>query len=65
MGLAGKIKSVVSCGISLHDLGINNQALNKDQALQAIDKFEELGVAVLGGDVYVMVDNIPESNNDN
>jgi len=62
---SNKIESVISSGIPLNHLGINNWALNKEQAVRALDELEKAGVPVLGGDVYEIVDDIPESNNDN
>ncbi len=60
-----KIESVISCGLSLHDLGVNNWALSKEQALRVLDMFEMQNIAVLGGDVYEMINSLPSSNYDN
>lgn len=60
-----KIESVVSCGISWDDFGVNNWALTKEQALSALDRFSLENIFVLGGDVYQLVDGNLESNNDN
>lgn len=49
----------------MHNIGINNWALDRKQALDALDEFEKQGIAVLGGDVYIITDGIPESNYDN
>ncbi len=46
-----QIKELVSCGIPLHEMGINNWALDKSQVLKLLDEFEKIEVAVLGGDV--------------
>ncbi len=59
------VKAILSCGISLSEMGVNNWALTEAQAIQALDKFESLETLVLGGDVYKMVDGEPESNYDN
>jgi len=60
-----KIESILSCGVTLHDMGVNNWALTKEQALAAFDKFTDQKISVLGGDVYELVDGSPESNYDN
>lgn len=65
MAWSEKIESFLSCGIALHDSGISNWALSKDQALLAIDKFESQKLPVLGGDVYELAEGVPESNYDN
>ena len=59
------IKSILSAGFYLKSIGINNWALDKEQALTALDEAEEKGIAVLGGDVYEIVEGVPESNYDN
>ncbi len=59
------VKAILSSGISLSEIGVNNWALTEAQAMQALDKFESLNTPVLGGDIYEMVDGEPESNYDN
>ncbi|PID44174.1 MAG: hypothetical protein CSB47_11585 [Proteobacteria bacterium] len=59
------VKKILESGVSLSSVGINNWALNKDQAMLAIDEFEKHKIPVLGGDVYEMVDGYPEANYDN
>jgi len=59
------VRAILSCGISLSERGVNNWALTESQALQALDKFKGLAIPVLGGDIYEMVDDEPESNYDN
>lgn len=49
------IRKTLEKGISLSNIGIDNWALSKDQAILAIDEFEKLKIPVLGGDVYEMV----------
>lgn len=60
-----KVEQILSCGISLHEFGVNNWALNKKQSLQALKEFKEANVPLLGGDVYEVIDSVPESNYDN
>ena len=50
--LSSKIDEVLKVGYSLNEIGVDNWALNKSEALEALDKLSELGVPVLGGDVY-------------
>lgn len=64
-GPVEKMKSILSCGISLHDFGVNNWALTKAQALVVFNKLEQENRSVLGGDVFQIVNGMPESNYDN
>ncbi|SHI16580.1 Immunity protein 40 [Desulfofustis glycolicus DSM 9705] len=65
MNWSENIKLILSSGFSLENIGVNNWALDNKQALEVLDEFERQGIAVLGGDVYEIVDGIPESNYDN
>lgn len=65
MAWSKKVESIISSGLALHYIGISNWALSKEQALDALDKFEAEKIAVLGGDVYELNDGEPESNYDN
>ncbi len=65
MAWSENVEAVLSIGVSLFDIGINNWALNKSQSMRALDEFERLKIPVLGGDVYEVVDGTPESNYDN
>lgn len=44
-------KTILSCGMPLEEKGINNWALTRDQALKALNKFKNINIPVLGGDV--------------
>ncbi len=46
------IESILSIGICLKNVGVNNWALNKKQALYAVEELKKNGVPILGGDVY-------------
>lgn len=59
-----KIDSILSVGFFLDSLGIRNWALRRDEALAAIDQLEALGVPILGGDVYQLVNELPEHTYD-
>lgn len=65
MAWSEKIESILSSGIALHDTGVNNWALGKEQALLAIEKLESQKLSVLGGDVYELIDGAIEPNYDN
>src|SRR5690606_23012544 len=48
---SNKIDAILSIGIYLGPFYINNWALNKSQALNALEKLKVMNVPVLGGDV--------------
>lgn len=50
---------------NLNVLGINNVAYSKCEALRMISRFEEQGIPVLGGDVFLLKDNAPILTFDN
>ncbi|TBV02304.1 Imm40 family immunity protein [Stutzerimonas kirkiae] len=60
-----QIDSILSCGASLDCVGIKNWALRRDDAIRAINELEALGVPVLGGDVYQLLDGGAEQTYDN
>jgi hypothetical protein len=60
-----KIDNIIKCGHSLNEIGVNNWALNKNEALSALNKFAEIQVPILGGDVCELMDDIIQYNYDN
>lgn len=50
-----KIASILSSGILLVSCGVNNWAFNREEALSVICELEDIGVAILGGDVYRLI----------
>ncbi len=60
-----EIDPILSVGRSLADVGVRNWALSRVEALAALTKLTEIGVAVLGGDVYSVSGGGVESNYDN
>jgi len=44
-------KNILSKGIHLAEIGINNWALTKKQAITALESLEDKGIGVSGGDV--------------
>jgi len=65
MSESEKVLSILSRGVSLHSAGVNSWALNREQALAAIEECEIEKVAVLGGDVYELSNGSLEQNYDN
>lgn len=62
---SSEIDSILSAGHSLKSVGVRNWALEREVALKALEQLSTVGVAVLGGDVYVVKGNRVESNYDN
>ncbi|MEE7545996.1 hypothetical protein HF319_02120 [Xanthomonas sp. Kuri4-1] len=60
-----KIDSILSFGVPLDCVGIRNWALGRNDAPRAIGELEALGVPILGGDVYKLVDGAVEQTYDN
>jgi predicted aspartyl protease len=52
-----EVDDILSVGLSLKDIEINNWALNRDEAITAILKLYSLEIPILGGDVYKIVDD--------
>jgi hypothetical protein len=60
-----KTDAILAVGKSLEDLGIRNWALEQDQALEALNQLAREGIAVLGGDVYLMQEGKLQVSYDN
>lgn len=60
-----EIEAILSEGRSLIDVGIYNWAFTKSAALAAIERLASIGVPILGGDVYEIINGILQSNYDN
>lgn len=60
-----RMNKILSVGRSLSSEGVNNWALSREQALQAVELFAENSLSISGGDVYVAHQNRLESNYDN
>lgn len=65
MKILTKINELLNKGISLQGIGINNWAFSKDDALDILNRFEELQVSILGGDVCELINNRIQPNYDN
>jgi hypothetical protein len=46
-----EINSILSVGYPMNGIGTNNWALAREDAINAIEKLGDIGVAILGGDV--------------
>jgi hypothetical protein len=62
---SSEVDSILNAGRSLESVGVRNWALERDAALSALDKLSAIGVAALGGDVYVVNGQGIEANYDN
>jgi hypothetical protein len=59
------VDSILSIGRSLENLGIRNWALERNDALAALQRLAEIEVPVLGGDVVVAKNGSLEISYDN
>ena len=59
------VDSILSAGMSLESVGVRNWALSRDDALEALNRLEALGVGVLGVDVYRTSGQVLELSFDN
>jgi hypothetical protein len=58
------VDSILSSGRNLIDIGVRNWALERSAALVAVNRLADLGIPVLGGDVYAENGNTIEPNCD-
>lgn len=57
--------SILSTGRTLSAIGVRNWALTKEQSLIALDLLAAEGIAILGGDVYEVVNDLVQPSYDN
>lgn len=57
-----RVDLVLRSGVSLECIGVKNWALGRNESLQAICDLEYLGVPILGGDVYELINGAAEHN---
>jgi hypothetical protein len=62
---SSEVDKILSTGRLLDEVGVHNWALSRDDALAALTKFAEMGIAVLGGDVYFVNNAVVELSYDN
>jgi hypothetical protein len=65
MNILKEVNELLKKGYSLYDVGINNWAFSKEDALGILNRFEELQISILGGDVYELTNSIVQPNYDN
>lgn len=58
------VDAILKQGLWLGRVGVQNWALNRHLTMEALSRLEYLGVAVLGGDVYIQQDDNIEQNYD-
>ena len=49
----------------MESIGVKNWALSKEDAIKALDRFYELQIPILGGDVYENINGVIQCNYDN
>jgi len=59
------IDSILCVGVPLENIGVFNWALTKSQALKSLNKFLDLQICLLGGDVYENNNGVIRANYDN
>lgn len=59
------INEILEIGMSLEPIGVKNWALSKEDAVNVLDKFYEMQIPILGGDVCEIVDGVIQYNYDN
>jgi hypothetical protein len=60
-----RIDKILKIGVSLKPIGVKNWALSKENALAVLEKFYELKMPILGGDVCEIDKGIINYNYDN
>lgn len=65
MNVLKQIDELLKKGYPLLEIGINNRAFSKKDAMEILNRFEELKVSILGGDVFELTNNIFQPNYDN
>ena len=58
-------KEYIDRGLKLIEIGINEIAFNKSDALKVLEELEKNSIAVLGGDVYYIKNNVITLTYDN
>lgn len=60
-----EIDAILAKGIWLGNIGVNNWALSRESALTVLGELHEMGVTVLGGDVYASTGKVLGPTRDN
>ncbi len=61
---SNQIDEILKVGYFLGDVGVNNWAFTKDQALEVLGQFLASEISIFGGDVYEDVNGMIQSNYD-
>lgn len=59
------INEILKIGVPLESIGVKNWALSKEDAIKALDRFYELQIPILGGDVCENINGIIQYKYDN
>ena len=59
------INDILKIGVSLESIGVKNWALSKEDAINALNRFYELKIPILGGDVCENFNGVIQYNYDN
>ena len=59
------VNEILKVGVSLESIGVKNWALSKEDAVKVLDKFYELQIPILGGDVCENINGVIQYNYDN
>ena len=62
---SSEVDEILGTGISLDVIGVKNWGLNKTAAFSALDALERIGVPILGGDVYHVIEGTVKVTYDN
>jgi hypothetical protein len=56
---------ILRTGVSLESIGVKNWAFSKEDAVRVLDKFYEMQIPILGGDVCEKINGVIQYNYDN
>ena len=62
---SNQIDIILGSGHPLNEIGVNNWALQKDEALNALIELAKIQVPILGGDVCELTNGVIQYNYDN
>ncbi|NSZ15604.1 Imm40 family immunity protein [Agrobacterium vitis] len=55
-----EVDSILSVGIDLQSIGVNNWALSWNDAINSVQKFYDIGIPIVGLDVYFLKEKFVE-----
>ena len=62
---SNEVDIILGVGFSLECIGVSNLALSRNEAISAICELEAHEIPILGGDVYCLINGVPEQVYDN